>query len=112
VGAVPDSRHRAPGLLTVELSAVAAQKSGDTAAAIALWRHAASLEKPIPPGAPLAEFQPHEALGALLLATGQPAEAAQEYEQALTRVPNRTQELVGLARSRMAAGDTAAAAAA
>jgi len=112
VGAVPDSGHRAPGLLTVELSAVAAQKSGDTAAAIALWRHAASLEKPIPPGAPLAEFQPHEALGALLLATGQPAEAAQEYEQALTRVPNRTQELVGLARSRMAAGDTAAAAAA
>ena len=52
-----------------------------------------------------------ERAGALLLATRRPGEAEREYAQALRLTPNRSLALLGLARARLASGDSVGAAA-
>ena len=52
----------------------------------------------------------HELLGDALLAAKRPAEAEVAYEQGLKLTPNRSRALLGLARARLARGDSVGAA--
>jgi len=52
----------------------------------------------------------HELLGEALLAVSRPAEAAVAFEQELKLTPNRSRVLLGLAKARLARGDSAGAA--
>jgi len=61
----------------------------------------------MPFGPPLTVKPPHELLGDMLLAAGQPADAVSAFQKALERAPNRAMALVGLARAARAAGDNA-----
>jgi tetratricopeptide (TPR) repeat protein len=77
--------------------------------ALSLMRAAADLEDstdkhPVTPGAVLPA---RELLGDLLAELGRHAEAAAEYEAALTSAPNRLYALLGAATSAQAAGDRA-----
>ena len=84
-----------------------ARAEGRTEEALALMRGAAELEDAtekhnITPG-PIATAR--ELLADLLLESGQPAQAAREYEASLDRAPNRFKTLYGVARSSELAGD-------
>ena len=88
-----------------ELEALIAERRGDRDAALGWWRAAAAGDTNLsvgPPRWPVAR----ERLGALLLSMGRPAEAANEYERSLLSAHERSAALLGLARARLAAGDT------
>ena len=51
----------------------------------------------------------HELFGEILLRAGQPKEAAEKFQIALLRQPNRARSLLGLARAAAQSGDTATA---
>jgi tetratricopeptide (TPR) repeat protein len=98
-------------VLRKELEARILFAEGKTEPALRAAREAAVLED-----ATSFEFGPpdivkpsHELMGELLLAANRPAEARQEFEKALSRAPNRTPSLLGLARAASRAGDAAAA---
>ena len=95
----------------IELQAIRAESRGDTAAALDLWRRAATVEDSMPPLGPPRWLRAHERAGALLLATHRPGDAEREYAQALRLTPNRSLALLGLARARIALGDSVGAAA-
>lgn len=85
--------------------------SGDREVAALMMRRAAELEDsvdkhPVTPGAVLPA---RELLGDMLEQMGQPHDALQAYEQALTISPNRFRSLAGAARSARRAGDRDAA---
>jgi dienelactone hydrolase/tetratricopeptide (TPR) repeat protein len=98
--AYPDSSLR-----RAELNAIMAERRGDRDAALAAWRRAAALDTALLGGPPRA-LVAHERLGALLLAMHRPAEAVATYERSLILTPGRSTSLLGLARARLAAGDT------
>jgi tetratricopeptide (TPR) repeat protein len=100
------------GFAAIQLEALAAGARGDTAAMLAGLAEAAAAEDLLPPYGPPSSLPSHELLGRALLEGGRPAEAAAAFERALARRPNRSSALVGLARARAAAGDSAGAAAA
>jgi dienelactone hydrolase/tetratricopeptide (TPR) repeat protein len=94
----------------LELQAIRAERRGDTAAALELWRRAGVVEDTVPPIGPPLWLRAHERAGALLLATHRPAEAEREYARALRFTPNRSLALLGVARARLALGDSVGAA--
>jgi dienelactone hydrolase/tetratricopeptide (TPR) repeat protein len=94
----------------IALQAIRAERRGDTTAALDLWRRAAALEDSMPPLGPPRWLRAHERAGALLLASHRTAEAEREYAQALRLTPNRSLALLGLARARLALGDSVGAA--
>ena len=103
--------RRIPGVLATELEAALLANRGKPQQAIDLLRAVTRESDAFP-----SEFGPpdivkptHELLGELLIASGRPAESAQEFTRALELAPGRSAALLGLARAPRAAGDTAAA---
>ena len=93
------------GMLPLHVSALRACARGDRESAISLLTRAAVFERDIPPVGPPSALPTLELLGALLLEIDRPADAADAYERALLRLPNRSASLLGLARARAALGD-------
>jgi tetratricopeptide (TPR) repeat protein len=103
------------GLLAVtrlQLDAMLASARGDPATAIDLLVLAVQEEDEISPVGPPTVLPTLEWLGDALLAAERAAEAADAYEAALQRWPNRARSLIGLARARHALGDADGSAAA
>jgi tetratricopeptide (TPR) repeat protein len=98
-------------ILALELEARILEARKDTPQAIARARDAAETEDKMAFefGPPLVAKPAHELLGEMLLASGRPAEARQEFEASLARAPGRALSLLGLARAAAKAGDTEAA---
>ena len=94
-----------------EVEALVARLEGDTEGAL---KHAAAAtaieETQDPPSGPTYPLKPsHELRGELLLAAGKAEKAREQFETSLTRTPNRTASLLGLARAAAALGDAEAA---
>jgi len=87
-------------------SALIAKKSGDMAKALDLLRAAGELESKTSPAGP--PFLPPalEVLGNTLLEAGKPQEAVAAFTKELELRRNRSESLLGLARARLAAGDS------
>ena len=94
-----------------EVEALAAQLEGNTESALKHAAAATSIEENQgPPSGPTYPMKPsHELRGELLLAAGKAEKARAQFETSLTRTPNRTASLLGLARAATALGDTATA---
>ena len=94
-----------------EVEALAAQIAGDTEAALKHAKAATKIEETQdPPSGPTYPMKPsHELYGELLLAAGKAEKARAQFETSLTRTPNRTASLLGLARAATALGDEDAA---
>jgi tetratricopeptide (TPR) repeat protein len=88
-----------------QLEALAAEARGNHAVAIERLTRAAAAEAELPAVGPPAYLPTHELLGAALLAAHRPGEAADAFEAALARRPNRSPALLGLARARAALED-------
>ena len=95
------------GLLPLQLEALAAGARADSEAMLESLHAAAEVEAGLPAYGPPSYLPTHELLGAALLEAGRSAEAVTAYEAALSRRPNRSDALLGLARARAAAGDAA-----
>ncbi len=95
-----------------ELRGLAAMGRGETEAALRELDEASSIEETLdPPSGPAYPLKPsHELYGEVLAAAGRHQDAIREFQTSLTRTPNRTASLLGLARSSVAVGDTEAAA--
>ena len=105
-GVVPAASAYADSTLRgQELRAVMAERHGDREQALEWWRRAAASDTGII-GDPPRSLIAHERLGALLLAMGRANEAVAEYERSIKSGPGRSTALLGLARARLAAGDT------
>lgn len=98
-------------ILRDELAGLVASKRGDDEQALVLVRRAAARYDGLAFdfGPPVPVKPPHELLGELLLASGDPRQARAEFERALKRAPMRAQAQLGLARAQAASGDPAAA---
>ncbi len=90
-----------------ELKALLLFDEGQPDAALALLREAAAIEDGMAFdfGPPSPVKPARELLGEMLLALDRPAEAQDEFRQALDRAPKRTRSLLGLARAASKAGD-------
>ena len=93
-----------------EIEAVVATKRGDRDRAIQLLQEASAMEDRFPFVGPPMILVAHELLGDALVAAKRPAEAEVAYEQELKLTPNRSGALLGLARARLARGDSTGAA--
>jgi tetratricopeptide (TPR) repeat protein len=93
------------------LDAIAAAQRGDFARMTELLQPAAA-GPARPPVGPPGALRTHELLGEALLEAGRAREAVTAYERALELTPKRAAALLGLARARRAAGDSAGASAA
>jgi tetratricopeptide (TPR) repeat protein len=93
-----------------EIESVIATKRGDRARAIELLQEASAVEDKFPFVGPPSTFVAHEMLGGALVDAKLPAQAEVAYEQGLKLTPNRSAALLGLARARMARGDSVGAA--
>ncbi len=100
-----------PEIQNLEVRAVAASKQGKSNEAIELLKKATAIEEDMaPPSGPPRLIKPsHELLGEILLSAGKPKEAAQQFQIALQRQPNRALSLLGAARAAAKGGDRAAA---
>lgn len=98
-------------ILRDELAGLIASKAGDSEQALSLVRRAADRYDGLAFdfGPPIPVKPPHELLGELLLAAGQPQQAQVEFETALKRASMRAKSLLGLARAQAAGGDAVAA---
>lgn len=94
-----------------EVDAVNASMKKDYSTAIELMKKATALEEQgsAPSGPPSLIKPSHELLGEILLKAGQPKEAAEKFQLALLRQPNRARSLLGLARASAQSGDRATA---
>lgn len=94
-----------------EVKALAASVRGDTESALKHAEKATAIEeRQDPPSGPTYPMKPsHELHGELLLAAGKAEEAKAQFATSLTRTPNRTASLLGLARASAALGDDAGA---
>ncbi len=106
IDSVASQGARADASAAIELQAIRAESRADTATALDLWRRAAVVEDSLPPLGPPRWLRAHERAGALLLGSRRAAEAEHEYAQALRLTPNRSLALLGLARARIALGDS------
>ena len=93
-----------------EIEAAMATKSGDVDRAIQLLQEASKMEDGFVFIGPPNVLVAHELLGDALAAAKRPAEAEVAYEQGLKLTPNRSAALLGLARARLARGDSTGAA--
>ncbi|MBT4740907.1 MAG: hypothetical protein HOH20_02500 [Rhodospirillaceae bacterium] len=84
-----------------ELAAAIADSRGESTAAEALLRDAVAIETTLnaPSGPPVPVKPSFEMYGEFLLAAGRLSEAAEQFEFALTRTPNRTKSVLGLAKA-------------
>ncbi len=91
----------------LEVEAVNAAAKKDYPAAIELMKKATGLEEQggAPSGPPSLIKPSHELFGEILLRAGQPKEAAEKFQIALLRQPNRARSLLGLARAAAQSGD-------
>jgi tetratricopeptide (TPR) repeat protein len=98
-------------IMEKELAALVELRAGRGAQAIALMQEAAALEKELPPplGPPRPIKPSYELQGEILLELLRPQDAARAFQQSLSRWPNRSASLLGLARAQAAAGDAVAA---
>lgn len=83
----------------LEIAAVASVSKGNVDEAIKIMQKAAAVEEAMgpPPGPPIKPS--YELYGEILLRTGHPAEAAQQFAKSLFRYPNRARSLLGAARA-------------
>ncbi|HEY9402820.1 MAG TPA: hypothetical protein VIQ24_09000 [Pyrinomonadaceae bacterium] len=88
-------------VMALEVAALARAEAGKFDEAVGLLRTATVLEESLrPPSGPPDMLKPsHELFGEVLLRAGRPAEAAQQFQTALLRQPNRPRSLLGLARA-------------
>jgi len=105
--------HGGPGreLMEQEVRALVLQARGKTGEALKLLAQAAENEAKMgPPSGPPEPLKPaHELYGEVLLAQGKAKAAAEQFEQALLRMPNRAASLLGAARAAAKLGDDEAA---
>ncbi|MDP9200904.1 MAG: hypothetical protein M3P26_03075 [Gemmatimonadota bacterium] len=87
-------------------NALIAKNSGDTTKAIELLRAAGDLEAKTSPAGPPYLPPALEVLGTTLLGAGRPQEAIAAFTKELELRHNRSESLLGLARARLAAGDS------
>jgi hypothetical protein len=97
-------------LMPLHLDALLAHARGNLDGAIEIMTRAAVVDESIAPVGPPVALPTLEWLGMLLMEAGRSAEAADAYERALARWPNRSSSLLGLARARTALGRPDAAA--
>jgi tetratricopeptide (TPR) repeat protein len=97
-------------IMEKELAAVLAFKQKDMAAAERLLKEATAIELTLDaPSGPADPIKPSfELYGTLLLNLNRPAEAAAQFQQSLTRMPNRRAALDGLKRATAKASSTSA----
>ena len=112
VGARSGSSRLELDIIATELEAMLAQARGEQEPAGMLWTRVAAMADSQPPVGPPLLLVAQEIAGARLLAAGRAPQAAAQYEDALVHLPNRSGALLGLARARAAAGDSASASAA
>ncbi len=94
-------------VLHLELEALMALANGNGDTAVTLLRQAVAMELKMPfkYGPPRLIKPTGELLGDVLLELGQTREAVQAYQDQLSRTPQRTHSLLGLARAASAHGD-------
>jgi tetratricopeptide (TPR) repeat protein len=94
-----------------ELAALLAVANGRGEDAVLRMQEAVALERELPPplGLPRPIKPAAELFGEILLELRRPREAKAEFERALSRWPNRSLALLGLARASAALGDRDAA---
>ncbi len=92
---------------SLEIAATASATKNDFDNAIKLMKMATKLEEDMsPPSGPPVLVKPsHELYGEILLQSGRPKEAAEQFAIALERQPNRGRSLIGLARAAAKQGD-------
>ena len=102
----PEIREQATVMLH-ELGALLMLSQGDSKEAFAAMERAtaAQARMPKPIGRPYPVKGADELYGELLLAAGRPKEAVVWFERTLTRTPNRSRAVLGLARAAAKAGD-------
>ncbi len=98
----------------LEIAALFASMNREHEKAVELMRHAVQREEQMgPPSGPPELIKPaHELFGEILLRAGKPREAAEQFNTALLRQPNRARSLLGAARAAAAGGDQRGAASA
>jgi len=111
VNASPADLSAIAGVNKLEVEALNASMKKDHATAIDLMKKATALEEErgAPYGPPTLIKPSHELFGEILLRAGQPKEAAEKFQVALLRQPNRARSLLGLARASAQSGDRATA---
>ena len=99
---------RGADVMALELEALVRMAQGRNDQAIEIMRAAAGAEDELTLGyGPPYPVKPvHELLGEILLASGRPAEAREQFELALDRAPRRALSLLGLARAAAESGDS------
>ncbi|HEX2228455.1 MAG TPA: hypothetical protein VHM64_15070, partial [Candidatus Binatia bacterium] len=92
--------REAAGIQSLEIAAAAHATKGEFDTAIKIMRKAAGLADamPGPPGPPPLIKPVHELSGEVLLRSGRPEDAAQQFAISLERHPNRARSLLGAAR--------------
>ncbi len=95
----------------LEVAALSASMKKDHSKAIELMKKATALEEEIgtPYGPPNLIKPTHELFGEILLRAGKPVEAADQFQIALLRQPNRARSLLGAARAAAQNGNQSAA---
>jgi len=95
----------------LEVEALRSSMNDDHATAIDLMKKATAAEEQggAPYGPPTLVKPSHELFGEILLRAGKAKEAAEAFQVALLRQPNRARSLLGLARASAKNGDTATA---
>ncbi len=98
-------------IMELDISAASAAAKLNYTEAIDMMKRATAIEEEMsPPSGPPGLIKPsHELFGEILLSANRPKEAAQQFEKALLRQPNRARSLLGSARAAAGAGDTKAA---
>jgi hypothetical protein len=103
---------RMKNFVATELEGMLAEARGDRSRAIERYARAGQVEDGAPVVGPPKFVAARELLGTVYLRAGQADSAAAQFERMLVNTPNRSSALLGLARSRLAAGDSSAAASA
>jgi tetratricopeptide (TPR) repeat protein len=94
-----------------EVAGLVRLAKGENDAAVQLLKEATAIEETMdPPSGPPEPMKPaNELLGEILLELDRSQEALAQFEMALQRMPNRTQSLLGAARSAAKVGNRTAA---
>ena len=106
------SGAESPGIAELEVRALAASIRGEHEKAIQLMTEAVKIEEQrgAPSGPPGLIKPAHELFGEILLRAGKHERAAEQFNTALLRQPNRARSLLGLARVHAKSGNNAEAA--
>jgi tetratricopeptide (TPR) repeat protein len=96
-----------PSIGELEVTALTASLKNNHDQAIEIMKRAIAAEEQLaPPSGPPALVKPtHELFGEILLRAGKPNEAAEQFDKALLRQPNRARSLLGAARAAAQKGD-------